>query len=146
MALDVNGLVGSLNSLFSEPYPTTQENAGAWARAIGSYTQNIIPSSVTVSAASSAFEAELNTAFINNDKPVMLLQLEAAFGNFATIVGGGMIGYNAVRPPSFIGLAEIGVAGSHGVAALTFAAKINVWMKTGTATLLVFPFTTQPWS
>ena len=146
MALNKVALTTALTSLFSNPPDSIDGCAAAWADAMESYATSIVPASTTVPAAASDLEAALKTTFVNNGSTAMLTTLESDFLTFATTVGGGMTGYTSTPPPGLVGFSTIGNADTHATAAANFANKIDTWMKTGIATLIVSPYTVVNWS
>jgi hypothetical protein len=146
MPLNAAGLQSDLEALFAEPPATAAECAQAWADAAEAWASGIVPPSTTVSAAKAALAASLGGAFAT---PAAAPLMETAFLTFATAVGLGMAGYAPVPPPAPIGLA-VQFAGpkppTHAAAAQQIGSLLDLWMKTGTATLLVPPFTILTWS
>jgi hypothetical protein len=146
MPLNAAGLTSDLEELFADPPATAAECAQAWADAAEAWASGIVPPSTTVSASKAALAASLASAFAT---PAAAPLMETAFLTFATAVGLGMAGYAPVPPPAPIGL-PAQFAGpkppTHADAAQQIGSLIDTWMKTGTATLLVPPFTVVPWS
>lgn len=146
MPLNAAGLQSDLESLFAEPPATAAECALAWADAAEAWASGILPPSTTVTAAKAALAGSLTSAFAT---PAAAPLMEIAFLTFATAVGLGMAGYAPVPPVAPIGFAPQFSGpkpATHALAAQQLSALIDVWMKTGTATLLVPPFTVLPWS
>lgn len=148
MALDSAGLLGDLNTLFSGPPDSISGCAQAWGDLMESYSVGVIPPCTTVSAAASALTAELtSTVFPNSASASMIPLLETAFANFALVIAGGMAPtYIALPPAGLVGFASLTTASSHLVGAINFFILIDAWMKTGTATLAVPPFTAVTWT
>jgi hypothetical protein len=146
MPLNTAGLTSDLEALFADPPPTAAECALAWADAAEAWASGIVPPSTTVSASKAALAASLAGAFAT---PAAAPLMETAFLTFATAVGLGMAGYAPVPPVAPIGFAPQ-FAGpkpeTHVEAAQQLASLLDDWMKTGTATLLVPPFTVLLWS
>jgi hypothetical protein len=146
MPLNTAGLTSDLESLFAEPPATAAECAQAWADAAEAWASGIVPPSATVAAASVTLAGALTGAFAT---PAAAPLMDTAFLTFATAVGIGMAGYAPVPPVAPIGFAPQ-FAGpkpeTHAAAAQQLASLLDVWMKTGTATLLVPPFTVLLWS
>lgn len=146
MSLNVATLTAQLTALFTSPPSDIAGCAAAWANAMEDYATAIVPASITVTLAASALESNLITTFADNGSPSMIALLEANFALFADGVALGMIGYTAVSPPGLVGFGTIGNQTSWGDAASAWVTKIDDWMRTGTATLIVFPFTVSNWS
>lgn len=146
MALNAPGLASSLSTLFTSPPNNINGCATSWANAMQSYAVAIVPASITVTAAATALDAELQSIFPNNNSPSMIPQLETAFANFATVVGSGMVGFTATPPPGLVGFASIGNQASTGAAALVWAALIDAWMRTGLAAQIAPPLPPVNWS
>lgn len=146
MPLNPSGLQSSLESLFASPPMMAAQCAQAWADAAGSYGAGIIPASTTVSAAAAALAAALQSAF--GSAPAAPA-FDAAFMSFAVTVAAGMLPtFAGIPPPAPLGIATLLVSPqpTHAAAAAAFAALIDAWMKTGTATLVAPPNTLVPWS
>jgi hypothetical protein len=97
-------------------------------------------------AAAAALEASLITAFTS---PVAAPLMELAFAQFALTVGGGMAGFVPVAPPAPVGFALLfamppALTAAEGIARV--AAKIDTWMRTGTAALAAPPGSPMVWS
>lgn len=127
-------------------YPASYDEAAhAWASAVRSWASGMVPTSTTVAVASLALERDLADAFAQRAGAAAL---EAAFARFARAVGLGMAGYVAVPPPGQVGFAALfrgppRVTRQDGIALV--AGKLDVWMRTGTATLIAPPGTVVPW-
>lgn len=146
MPLNPAGLQSALETLFAEPPLTASECAQAWADAVGDYAAGIIPASTTVPAATTALMAALQAAF---ESPAAPTDFDLAFTAFATTVGAGMLpAFSAEPPPLPLGVATLLATSSptHAAAAASFASLIDVWFKTGVATLVLPPNTAVPWS
>jgi hypothetical protein len=146
MPLALPALQSALEVLFAEPPPTGAGCADAWAAAMLDHAAGVVPPSATVGVASDALAAALAAAFAT---PAAATAVDAAFAAFAAQVGAGMApAYTAVPPPVPLGLAALLAAPSpsHAAAAAAFAAHIDMWLRTGTATLAAPPFTVVPWS
>lgn len=135
MPLNTPGLESALVTLAANPPPTVGGCAAAWANAMGTYANAIVPPSTTVAAAVSALQSALTTAF---GSPAAAPGMESAFAAFATTVGGGMApAFVATPPPSPVGFAAQ-FAGTkpatHAAAGAQLRTKIDTWMRTGTAT------------
>jgi hypothetical protein len=145
MPLTTPALQSALEVLFSEPPPTDGACADAWACAMLDYAAGILPPSATVDAAADTLAAALAAAFAT---PAAALAVDEAFMAFAVTVGGGMApAYVATPPPTPLGIAALLTASAptHAAAAATFAGLIDVWFRTGIATLVAPPFTVLPW-
>jgi hypothetical protein len=138
-----NGIPGA-----GDAYPETRQLcAKAWADAAGAWAAGIVPPSTTVPAATAALEVAVLGAF---NSPLAAPLLDAAFMQFALVVGSGMLPVFAATPP----------AGPPGFAALfaqpmpttrvagveRVAAMLHAWMQTGSAALVLPPNTAQPWA
>lgn len=146
MPLNPASLQSSLETLFAEPPPTAAECAQAWADAVQAYAAGIVPASTTVAAAAATMAGALTSAF---NSPSAAAAFDAAFLAFATTVAAGMLPAFAGVPPA----APLGVAAqlastqpTHAAAAAAFASLIDLWMKTGTATLVAPPNTPVTWT
>lgn len=138
MPLDTSGLQNALADIFESPPATTAQAAHAWAQALGDYFATVVPPSTTVSAATAALEPLLLAAFGSPAAPPLL---EAAFLSFATQVGAGMapafVGVPPVAPVGFALLAAPPFPATRQVAVAMWAAAIDAWAHTGTATPVV---------
>jgi len=146
MPLNPAGLQSALESLFAESPPTAAECAQAWSDAVGSYAAGIVPPSTTVSAAAAGLTASLQSAF---ESPSAAPAFDAAFTSFAATVGAGMLpAFAAVPPPAPLAVAaQLAVMqDTHAAGAAAFASLIDLWMKTGTATLVAPPNTPVVWT
>lgn len=153
MPLVAATLEAQLLPLFQSPPDNRPDCASSWASAMNTYTAGIIPASTTVSAAATALEAELIGVFdswwsTDEQSGLTLDPFETAFANFALVVAGGMTaaGYTGTPPPGLVGFSSLLDAEDHATAASNFASKIDTWMRTGIATLIVLPNTVVPWS
>jgi hypothetical protein len=147
MPLNVAGLQSSLETLFANPPATAAACAQAWSDAVSSYAAGIIPASTTVAAAAAALAAPLQSAFGSaSGAPAF----DDAFTSFAALVATGMVPlFTGVAPPAPLGIASLLSVSqeTHAAAAAAFAALIDVWLRTGTATLVLPPNTFIPaWS
>ncbi len=133
MALVVANLSSDLESLFSDPPGSVAECADAWASAVGSFASSIVPASTTVTAAQATLSGALASAFAS---PSAAAPMESAFAAFAITVGSGMTGFVPTPPPAPVGFALQGTAtpSTHADAAAQWASRIDLWLKTGTAT------------
>lgn len=140
-------LQSALEALFAEPPLLVAECAEAWGSAVRDYAAGIVPPSTTVGAAAASLTTALAAAFAT---PVAAPAFDLAFAAFATTVGAGMLpAFVAVPPPAPLGVAALLAAPqpTHAAAAAAFSASIDLWMRTGSATLAVPPFTVVPaWS
>ncbi len=144
MPLALPALTSGLESCFASPPPSHAACAQAWSNAVASYAAGIAPPSTSVTAAAAALASSLATAFqSDNAAPAM----ESAFSQFAASVGLGMAGFIPTPPPGPVGFADQ-FAGpkpaTHGAAAQQIGARIDTWMKPGTATLVAPPGTVLP--
>jgi hypothetical protein len=147
MPLNVAGLQSALETLFADPPPTAAGCAQAWSDAVSSYAAGVIPASTTVPAAAAALTGPLQSAFGSaSGAPAF----DAAFTSFAVTVAAGMLPlFTGTPPPAPLGIAaQLAVPQqTHAAAAAAFAALIDVWLKTGTAALVLPPNTFVPaWS
>jgi hypothetical protein len=146
MPLATPALQSSLEALFAEPPLLVGECADAWGQALQGYAAGVVPPSTTVAAAASTLTAALAAAFAT---PVAAPAVDAAFAAFAATVGAGMApAYTGAPPPAPLGIAALlaAPAPSHAAAAAAFAALIDTWFRTGSATLVAPPFTVVPWT
>jgi hypothetical protein len=146
MPLNPAALQSSLASLFAAPPPTRAACAQAWADAVSGYAASIVPASTTVAAAVATLASSLASAFA---APSAASPFDAAFSAFAVTVAGGMLpAFAGVPPAAPLNIAaQLGVSQpSHAAAAAAFAALIDGWFRTGTATLVAPPNTLVPWS
>jgi hypothetical protein len=146
MPLNASALSSGLASLFSNPPPSAAACAEQRASAAQSWAAGIVPPSAAVAAAKSALQSALAGAFgAPNAAPAM----ESAFASFAVTVGGGMAGYVPTPPAGPVGFAaqfDGPKPATANAAASAIASKIDVWMKTGIATLVAPPNTVVPWT
>lgn len=146
MPLNLPGLQSALESLFANPPPSAAQCALAWSDAVGSYAADILPTSTTVTAAASAMTAPLQSAF---ESPSAASAFDEAFASFATMVAAGQLPLFTGAPPTTpLGIASLlsGSQETHADAAAVFAALIDTWLKTGTASLVLPPNTAVLWS
>ena len=147
MPLDPASLQSSLESLFESPPRAAADCAQAWADAIQGYAAGVVPASTTVAAAASSLAGALAGAF---SAPSAASAFDAAFSAFAATLALGMLPAFTGTPPA----APLNIAGqlaqsqpTHAAAAAAFAALIDAWFRTGTATLVAPPNTFIPaWS
>jgi len=122
------------------------DSADKWAEALGLYASTILPVSLGLTQAKSDFK----TQFLLITSGTAPVQLPVAFTAFALALGLGMQPlYTAVPPPipiSFTPVIAIGFVSSNQVCLSLASDIIDVWFKTGTATLNSPPGTTIPWS
>jgi hypothetical protein len=147
MPLNPSGLQSALESLFADPPPSAAECAQAWSDAVASYAAGVIPASTTVAAAAAALTAPLQSAFGSaSGAPAF----DAAFTSFAVTVAAGMLPlFTGVPPPAPLGIASLLSVSqeTHADAAAVFAALLDTWLKTGSASLVLPPNTFVPaWS
>jgi hypothetical protein len=153
MSLDAAGLQSDLDDLAQADSPSDRNAAldaaaAAWADAIEAYASGIVPPSTTVTSARATFQTAMQAVMRCVDPATTVAQLEAAFLAFATSVGAGMTGFVPTPPPGPVGFAALGAATppTFAAAAATWAAAIDTWFHTGTATLVAPPNTLVPWS
>jgi hypothetical protein len=151
MALVASVLSAQLLPLFnSENTPdNVADCASAWADAIETYSTSIDPSSTAVTAAATALDPLLVVAFTSSrDNTKCSTDLiEAAFDEWAKLIATGMVGQtsilpagevkSAIAPTGKIGFCSIGTQDTYTEAATAFADKIDTWVKTGTAVIIV---------
>jgi hypothetical protein len=147
MPLNPSGLQSALESLFADPPPSAAECAQAWSDAVASYAAGLIPTSTTVSAAAAALTGALQSAF---EAPSAAAAFDAAFTVFAATVAAGQLPlFTGAPPPTPLGIAALLSVPqeTHADAAAVFAALLDGWMRTGSATLVLPPNTFVPaWS
>lgn len=146
MALNPTTLQSSLEALFAEPPATAAECAQAWADAVESYASGIVPASTTVSAAAAAMVGALEAAFAS---PSAAPAFDAAFATFATAVAAGQLPtFTGTPPPAPLNVASLLALTqpTHAAAAAAFTTLIDLWFRTGSATLVAPPNTVVPWS
>lgn len=146
MPLNPASLQSSLESLFSSPAGSRAQCAQAWADAVNGYAAAIVPASTAVAAAVATLASSLASAF---GAPSAASPFDAAFAAFAVTVAGGMLPAFAGVPPAapLNVAAQLGIVQpSHAAAAAAWAAMIDAWFRTGTATLVAPPNTLVPWS
>jgi hypothetical protein len=146
LPLNPASLQSSLDSLFANPPGSRAECAQAWADAINGYAAAIVPASTTVAAAVATLASSLASAFA---APSAAAPFDAALAAFAVTVAGGMLpAFAGVPPPAPLNVnAQLGIIQStHAAAAAAWAAMIDAWFRTGTATLVAPPNTLVPWS
>ena len=139
-----------LQSGFASGATTFAAAAMSWANAISSGTASIVPPSTTVSAAATALQGQLATAFASNSSPPYSIPaMEAAFTAFGAAVGLGMLPlYAAVPPAGPVGFSSLfsSTYSTHSDAAQAISDAIVTWLQTGTASLVAPPNTVVPWS
>jgi hypothetical protein len=146
MPLDAVTLQNELEALFEAPPPTSGACAGLWAAAMLDYAAAVVPASTTVSVAAQTLATALASAFASPTAPA---DFDLAFAAFAASVGLGMAPAFTGAPPAAplgIGTLLVGSQPTHAVAAAAFAALIDEWFRTGSATLVAPPFTVVNWS
>ncbi len=134
--------------------PNAAAVAATWAAAVGAWAAGIAPPSATVSAAQTALQSTLAGLFATQratapEVVALAASLESAHLTFATAVGLGMAGYAPVPPVGPVGFADILSASSRDTSQLAaddIADALDLWMKTGVATLIAPPFTVLTWS
>lgn len=146
MPLDLPGLTSDLQDLFTSPPATREDCAQAWADAMASYAEGIVPPSAAVAGAAATLAGALVTAF---GSAAAAPGMESAFASFAVTVGGGMVGYTPTPPPSPVGFASQFAGGpqpTQAAAADAFANLIHGWLTTGSSVLIAPPNTVTPWT
>jgi hypothetical protein len=133
MTLDASALATALQAI--GPQATTADAAQAWALAVKSYATGLsVPgTSTAVTAAATALQSSLATAFGNASAAAAM---ETAFTTFGAAVGVGMAPPFVATPPSgAVGFATLfsTVRASANDAATAIAGAIHTWMKTSTA-------------
>ncbi len=140
MPLDPSGLETDFAAFFAAP-PNGAGNVAAsraacaiqWASALTSYAAAVVPPSTAVAAAGTALQA----AFVSAMGGVSLGAFDAAITAWAAAIGAGMApGFVATPPPSSSVFVTEGAVlrVSSATAASDWAASIDAWMRTGTAT------------
>lgn len=109
-----------------------------WADALEQMCTPILPVSSTVAAAKAAFKAAAVGMYISG------AVFSAAAATFASVMSAGMAGYS-VTQPTFT-LIPVFAGDNHELMCDAFATQVQAWLATGTATLLVPPFTVVNWS
>lgn len=147
MPLALPALQSGLQSCFANPPDTVAQCAQAWADAVQSYAAGVVPASTAVAAAAATLCGALASAFASPAAPPAI---ESAFATFAATVGLGMAaaGFAAVPPAGPVGFGPQFAGpkpGTHAEAAQQIASIIDVWMKSGTATLIAPPNTPTTW-
>lgn len=146
MPVNPAALQSALELLFAEPPPGVGACANAWGAAMLDYAADVVPPSATVGTAADTLAAALAAAFAT---PSAVPAVDAAFAAFAASTGLGMgPAYSAIPPPAALGISTLLAAPSpsHAAAAATFSALIDVWFRTGSATLVASPFTVVLWT
>jgi hypothetical protein len=138
MPLNKAGLKAGLQAVAENPPGTIAGCAQKWAEAVGTFFAAIVPASVAVSAAQTALQAALTSAFAAPDPASVALQMDAAFLACATTIGGGMapaftVAVPPVLPVGFAHLFAPPFPQTHAEAAEKIANAIHVWALTGTA-------------
>ena len=135
-------------SFFSDPPADVAGAAEAWATAMGSYMGDLTFTSTTVATAQAALQTSLESSL--DGATDAATAFDAAMLTFATSVGSGMTtGGFAGLPPigPFSGMVFLG--GEYddtSVASAAIALEIYGWFITGTATMVLTPFTVSPWA
>lgn len=149
MPLNLPALSNGLASCFSAPAADAAGCGQQWADAVKEYAAGIVPPVPTpaLEGAASALASALGGAFSN---PSAIAGMESAFAAFGASVALGMAPTFAGVPPAGpVGFADqfAGAAPeTHGEAASAIAERIDVWMKSGTATLVAPPNTPVTWN
>jgi len=158
MPLDLATLNADLVELATNPTDSFAGQAAAWAGANENHVKGIIPILVDEGAAATVvLEAQLVTAFTamaeEGATPAgNAVLLEAAFVQYAAqliIPPNRDPLYTHVVPPAPVGFAPLFAAGASQTIeefATSFSSLIDIWMKTGTSTLIAPPFTVVNWS
>jgi hypothetical protein len=114
---------------------------------VKTYAAAVVPPSTTVEAAAATLASALGSAFAS---PSAIPAMELAFTAFGASVALGMAPTFAGVPPAGpVGFAaQFGGAApeTHGEAASAIAGRVDVWMKSGTATLVAPPNTPVTWT
>lgn len=148
MSLNPSSLQSALESLFANPPGTRAQCADAWADAIDGYATAIVPAVAPPAFAGgiAALSTALASAFA---APSAAAQFDAAFSTFAATIATGMApAFTALPPAAPLNIAAqlAGTQPTHAAAAAAFAALIDAWFRTGTATLTAPPNTPVTWS
>lgn len=145
MPLNPSKLYDGILAVCKTPAPSSAACAQQWADAIVAYAKTIVPASATVDGAGPALAATLVPGFsVPGGGPAAL---EAGLKAFAVTVASGMAGFVAVPPPGPVGFAALvgpPAPETHEAAAQRVATLIDVWFRTGTAT--VPPGATTNWN
>lgn len=135
MPLNKPALQSSLEALSTSPGATIADCSQLWANAFVRYFALIAPPSTTVTAAGTALQAQLASAFA---LPAAAPAMDAAFTAFALTIGAGMLpAFIAVPPPTPVNWALLFTEPYPATAALAaqkIASALDVWARTGTAT------------
>lgn len=127
-------LSSDIQSATESPGETAAACAQTWASLMGTYFAGVVPASTAVTAAQTALQASLTSAFSAAPGAGLAL-LETAFLAFATTVGGGMApAFVAVPPVLPVGFANLAAAETASEAASNIATLIETWAKSGSAT------------
>jgi len=150
MPLVVSVLSSKLASNFAAPAADAAGCGQQWADAVKAYAASIVPPVLTpaLESAASALAGALGGAFAS---PSAIGGMESAFAAFGAALAAGMA-------PTFAGVPPAGPVGfasqfggsapeTHGAAASAIAGRIDVWLRTGSATIVAPPNTPVPaWS
>lgn len=114
-----------------EGFPETIEDSReAMSEAVYQYAKDIVPVSTTASLAKDAMKDSLGD--------MSDITMKTAFDNFASTLGGGMVGFTATPPQSQIKLSPVAAIGERGGSAFEcmqeLVSIVDAWFKTGTAT------------
>jgi hypothetical protein len=147
MPLALPALSNGLASCFASPAEDAAGCGQQWADAVKAYAAAVVPPSTTVEAAAATLAGALGAAFAT---PAAIPAMESAFAAFGASVALGMApAFAGVPPAGPVGFAAqfAGAAPeTHGEAASAIAGRIDVWMKSGTATLVAPPNTPVTWT
>lgn len=147
MPLNLPSLESALEDLFAEPPLTAAECAAAWADALEGYATGVVPTSTTVASGNATLASSLEAAF--GAEGGAAPGFDAALLAFATTIAAGMLPlYTGVPPAAPLGIATMLAASqpTHEAAAQAFAAHLDAWFRTGSATLVAPPNTPAVWS
>ncbi len=136
MPLNVATLRQSLENMIASPGGDAAECAQLWGDALESYVSAVAPPSLAVQAALGALRSGLAVAFADPNVPAAP-QMETAFASFGLSLAGGMApAFVGVPPPAPVGWAALFAGPFRDVetAAADFAAALDTWIRTGTAT------------
>ena len=146
MALDKSQLATALQQIAENPPATHAAAAAAGSDAIATYAGDVIPATTTAASGAALLLSAFLSAF---QSPDASLGMESGVLAYGATVGLGMLpAYAAVAPVAPVGFAALfaGISGNAAAAAQNVADSIDIWIKTGTATLVAPPNTPVVWS
>lgn len=127
-------LQSDILDMCNDPGATAAECATDWSDVMSDYAAGVVPTSAAVTAAVGTLQGALSSAFSAPSGTGVAL-LETAFLAFAATIAGGMAPAFVATPPAGpVGFSTLVATTNPSTAASAMAAKIDTWMRTGSAT------------